>query len=77
MFFARSATRICSPMSRTNTSPPCPRTLACRTNWTDSGIVMKYRLISGCVTVIFTSIPSGQLPLSYRTIIMGLTGSPV
>src|SRR3954453_8028198 len=52
MLWARSTIFTGSPMSRTNTSPlPAPMSPARITSCTASGIVMKKRVISGCVTV--------------------------
>src|SRR6478736_2590919 len=51
MFCARSMIRTGSPMSSTNTWPRPPIAPACTTSETASGIVMKYRVISGWVTV--------------------------
>ncbi len=48
---ARSTTFTGSPMSSTKTSPPSPITAAWSTSCTASGMVMKYRTMSGCVTV--------------------------
>ncbi len=41
-----------SPMSSTKTSPPSAMPVASITSCTASGIVMKKRVISACVTVI-------------------------
>ena len=51
MLRARSRIRTGSPISSTKISDPLPMTEACRTNCTASGMVMKYRRISGCVIV--------------------------
>ena len=51
MFCARSMMRTGSPMSSTKTWPRPPIAPACTTSETASGIVMKYRVISGWVTV--------------------------
>ena len=51
MLRARSTMRTGSPMSSTNTSPRPPIAPAWTTSDTASGIVMKNRVISGCVTV--------------------------
>ena len=39
------------PMSNTNISPPLPSVAASRTSVQASGMVIKKRVISGCVTV--------------------------
>jgi hypothetical protein len=48
---ARSTIFTGLPMSSTKISPPSARDAACITSWHASGIVMKYRFMSGCVTV--------------------------
>src|SRR6266702_4046667 len=48
---ARSRMRMGWPMSRMKISPPRPMAPACITSWLASGMVMKYRCISGWVTV--------------------------
>ena len=50
-FSARSRIFTGLPMSRTKISPPFAWAPACSTNDTASGIVIKYRIISGWVTV--------------------------
>ena len=40
-----------SPISSVKTSPPRARAPACSTSWTASSTLMKYRVISGSVTV--------------------------
>ncbi len=48
---ARSTIFTGSPMSRTKISPPFAYAPACSTRETASGMVMKYLMMSGCVTV--------------------------
>src|ERR1039457_2310666 len=50
-FLAKSTIFTGSPMSRTQIWPPSPITAACSTSWQASGMVMKKRRMSGCVTV--------------------------
>ena len=51
MSLASSAILTASPISNTKISPPLPIKPACITNCTASGIDIKKRVISGCVTV--------------------------
>ena len=51
MLRARSRMRTGSPMSSTKMSPPSAMPVASITSCTASGIVMKKRVMSGCVTV--------------------------
>ena len=51
MRFARSAMRTGLPMSKTYISPPLPIVPASMTSLQASGISMKKRMMSGCVTV--------------------------
>ena len=51
IFFARSTIFIDCPMSKINISPPLPMAPASSTSWHASGMVMKYLVISGWVTV--------------------------
>jgi len=51
IYSARSTIFTGAPMSSTNISPPFPMAPACKTSWEASGMVMKYRTMSGWVTV--------------------------
>ena len=82
---ARSMIRTGSPISSTNTSPPCASEPERITSCTASGIVMKKRVISGSVTVtgppaaiwrrkIGTTEPEEPSTLPNRTAVNAVSG---
>ena len=70
---AKNMMRTGSPISKTNISPPTPTELASIINWQASGILIKYLVASGWVTVtgppfaICFSNRGTTLPVEFKT----------